>query len=330
MKIPKITQLPSGSYFCRLRLNGQSIPITEDTEDLCRAKAIAIKTGIIKGRSPETTTLRQAIDAYLDDRYHVLSPSTIRGYRTIQRARMASVMDKPIGNVKSWQKAVDNEARIYAPKTVSNTWGLVKTVLADYDLAPRVKLPQKIPSDPRYLTPEQIPAFIDAITKTDYAIPALLALNSLRLSEIKALTWDDISDDFITVAGSVVPDEHNTQTYRRQNKTAGSTRRVPILIPELRDLLREKRGTGPLMPCHESFLRKQINKVCRQIGAAETSIHGLRHSFASLAYHLKVPVKIAMEIGGWSNEQTIHRIYTHIAQSDIERYSAEFKQFFAR
>ena len=37
-----------------------------------------------------------------------------------------------------------------------------------------------------------------------------------------------------------------------------------------------------------------------------------------------------MEIGGWSNEQTVMRIYTHIAQSDIDRYTAGFKEFFER
>ena len=330
MKIPKIIKLPSGSYFCRLRLGGKSIPITELTYDKCQAKAIAIKQGLIQGRTGASVTLSQAIDDYISARYNVLSPATIRGYRTIQRSRLPSVMDKPIGNVRSWQKVVDEEAKIYAPKTVANTWGLVRTVLAEYDMHPKVRLPQKIPAEPKYLTPEQVPIFVTNISKTKYVLPALLALNSLRLSEIKALTWDDVGEDFITVHGAVVPDEHNKQTFKRQNKTVGSSRRVPILIPELRAALTEKRGKEPLMPCDEALLRKQINKVCTAIGADEVSIHGLRHSFASLAYHLNIPSRITMEIGGWSNEQTVMRIYTHIAQSDIDRYTAGFKEFFER
>lgn len=35
MKIPAVRRLPSGSYFCQLRINGQSISITEPTYDLC-------------------------------------------------------------------------------------------------------------------------------------------------------------------------------------------------------------------------------------------------------------------------------------------------------
>ena len=231
MKIPKITKLPSGSYFCRLRLDGKSIPITELTYDKCQAKAIAIKQGLIQGRTGASVTLSQAIDDYIAARYNVLSPATIRGYRTIQKSRMATVMERPIGNVKNWQKVIDEEAKIYAPKTVANTWGLVRTVLAEYDMQPKVRLPQKIPAEPKYLTPEQVPKFVTNISKTKYVLPALLALNSLRLSEIKALTWDDVGEDFITVHGAVVPDEHNKQTFKRQNKTVGSSRRVPILIP---------------------------------------------------------------------------------------------------
>ena len=325
MKIPKIVKLPSGSYFCRLRLDGKSIPITEPTYDKCQAKAIAIKQGLIQGHTGASVTLRTAIDNFILERYNVLSPSTIRGYRTIQRR----VPDKPLKSIK-WQRLVDDLARNYSPKTVSNTWGLISTVLKDYGISPNVRLPQKVAREPVFLTPEQIPVFIDAIKSTKYVLPALLALNSLRLSEIKALTWNDIGDEFITVHGSVVPDENNVQTRKTANKTVQSRRSVPILIPELHTALEEKRDTEPLMPCDEALLRKRINEVCKKAGLPEVSIHGLRHSFASLAYHLSVPTRITMEIGGWSNEQTVMRIYTHIAQSDIDRYTAGFREFFER
>lgn len=50
MKIPKVIQLPSGMYFCQLRLNGQSISITDAGPDTVTAKAYAYKTGILKAR----------------------------------------------------------------------------------------------------------------------------------------------------------------------------------------------------------------------------------------------------------------------------------------
>ena len=59
-------------------------------------------------------------------------------------------------------------------------------------------------------------------------------------------------------------------------------------------------------------------------------VHGLRHSFASLAslaYHLQIPEQIAMEIGGWSDIGTMRKIYTHIAQQDMERYETKLQDF---
>ena len=57
-------------------------------------------------------------------------------------------------------------------------------------------------------------------------------------------------------------------------------------------------------------------------------VHGLRHSFASLAYHLQIPEKIAMEIGGWSDDGTMRKIYTHLAQKDIADRAKDFSNFF--
>ena len=45
MKIPKAKQLPSGSWFCRVRGNGQDIGITRPTEKEAVAEARAVKAG---------------------------------------------------------------------------------------------------------------------------------------------------------------------------------------------------------------------------------------------------------------------------------------------
>ena len=57
-------------------------------------------------------------------------------------------------------------------------------------------------------------------------------------------------------------------------------------------------------------------------------IHGLRHSFASLAAHLGIPENVAMRIGGWANDATMKRIYVHVLESDRERYGGEMAAFY--
>ncbi len=88
MKTPKAKKLPSGSWFVRIRIDGKDIGITRPTEKEAVAEAMAVKAGIIKARREEKTkTVSAAIDSYIDARVNVCSPSTIEGYRKIQRTR---------------------------------------------------------------------------------------------------------------------------------------------------------------------------------------------------------------------------------------------------
>ncbi len=75
-------------------------------------------------------------------------------------------------------------------------------------------------------------------------------------------------------------------------------------------------------------LRETINRICRKNGLPEVGIHGLRHSFASLGYHLGIPAKAMQQAGGWSDDHTMLKIYTHIAQSDDVRHRSALTQFF--
>jgi integrase len=79
---------------------------------------------------------------------------------------------------------------------------------------------------------------------------------------------------------------------------------------------------------HPSAILNGINRVCRSAGLPEVGIHGLRHSFASLAYHLNMPEKIAMQIGGWENDATMKKIYTHVAKSDISKYQSIMQTYY--
>lgn len=105
-------------------LRREGVMVIEATEAEARAKALAIRTGVVaaeKKRPP--LTLRQAIDNYINDRDNALSPSTIRGYYTIQRNAFADVMDEDIHAVRNWQAVVNEEAGRVAAKTVKMNGG---------------------------------------------------------------------------------------------------------------------------------------------------------------------------------------------------------------
>lgn len=334
MKVPKPRKVSSGNYFIQLRLGGESITVTEPTERACIRSAQIIKANYLAGlktqsRAKTSLTLRKAIDNYIEDRENVLSPSTIRGYRTIQNSRFLAHLDTDIQKI-NWQKMCNAEAKLCSAKTLKNAWRFICSVLRKNGMEPPiVTLPQCQAAEKPFLSPDDIKKFVKAVHGEPCEIPSLLALSSLRRSEICALTWDNVKSDHIIVKGAAVLDENNTVVYKKENKNETSARKVPILIPELKkalDAVEIKEGLvwkGSL-----NTIYKQVNRVCKKNNLPLVGVHGLRHSFASLAYHLQIPEQIAMEIGGWSDIGTMRKIYTHIAQQDMERYKTKLQDFF--
>ena len=337
IKVPKPRQFPSGSWFVRVTVDGQRYPITEATEELCVARAMAIKqellTPVDRTAKP---TLSKCIDRYIEARSNVLSSSTINGYRVIQRNRFQSAMNRPITafDVSGWQRLVNLEAKIVSAKTLQNAWFLVSSVIhEETGMRYNIKLPQIISNERSFLDPEQINIFVQAVHGTKYEIPALLALCSLRRSELLALTWDcvDFEQRTISVRGAIVYNEQGRMAYKRENKTRSSRRVVPIMIPALYDALSAARlPSGLIVTSSASALYKGINAICRANNLPEVGFHGLRHSFASLAYHLNMPEKIAMMIGGWDDDATMRKIYTHVSKTDVLHYQNAMASYYSQ
>lgn len=337
IKVPTPRKLPSGNWFIQICVNGKRISVTEPTEAACIARAMAIKQELLdpvdRSRKPSLT---KAIDAYIDARSNVLSPSTIRGYRIIQRNRFQDAMGRPVDayDDKGWQRIINKEAKLCSSKTLKNAWGFISSVIhEETGRQISVNLPQVVSDTRSFLEPEQIPVFLEAAKGNNFEIAALLALCSLRSSEISALTWEhvDLKNGIIHVQGAVVKDEGNKYVRKKENKNTTSRRDVPIMIPRLLDALKEAdQSCASVVPFHPSSVCRGINKICESAGLPKVGTHGLRHSFASLAYHLGMPEKIAMQIGGWSNDATMRKIYTHVAKNDVLKYQNAMASFYEK
>ena len=113
MKVPTPRQLPSGNWFIRLRLGGESIPITTATRSECVRTAQIYKAEYLAGRDVQKKklppaadlTLRELLTAYIEKYRPVWSPVTVRGYCTIRENRFAGVMDTKLRDIRDWQSA---------------------------------------------------------------------------------------------------------------------------------------------------------------------------------------------------------------------------------
>lgn len=325
MIIPKAVKLPSGNWRIQLKLKGKSINVLKPTKAECERAALLIKAEYKNGIYKKTSdiTVSEAIDLYIDKRSNVLSPSTIKGYRSIQRNYFQSIMNDKAAEI-DLQRAVNEESKVHSAKTVKNAYGLIRAVISDAGIEVKeARLPQVVRNERPFLNPDEIKMFLEVIKGEECELAALLALHSLRRSEILALTSSDIKDGFIYVNKSAVEGEHGLVT-KKTNKNSSSNRIIPVMIPRIYEIMPK----GLLVTHSPDTLGKQINRVCRKHGLPEVGVHGLRHSFASLAYYMGLSELETMKIGGWSDKNTMHNIYTHVYDKSLERKTNRLTEFF--
>lgn len=347
MKTPKPKRLPSGSWHVQLRLGGESISITEPTEKLCTQKAQLIKAEHLAGKKRNQAegagvTLARAIELYCEDRSNGLSPSTIRKYYAVKENHFQELMPLRIDRItdRQWQRAVNAMLGTYAPKTVKVSAGLVKTVVKascghfpDISIGKASAQKAREMDKVRFLEPEQIPLFVQSASKSPLAVPMLLALSSLRISEIDGLDWSDVvsgKDGFTVKIRRVrIMDKDGNWVLLDGAKNETSVRNVPVLIPELNKAIKEAgKPSGKIMECCQETLRRSAKRACENAGIPFPGIHGLRHTFASLSAHLGIPEIVSQEIGGWANDKTMKEIYTHVARSDVAASMSKLRAFY--
>lgn len=336
VKLPTVTQLPSGAWHTRCMVDGQRISITADTEKEVIAQYMALKHGVIEAKKnsrPNRKTLRQAVSEYIESRRGYRSPSTVYGYEQNARNTFQSAMDYDVFTTtdEQWQQAIRAEKKLgRSPKYIQNAWSLMAAAIeAATGKRPKVLLYQKEPKQRQYLEPDQIDIFVQAIKGTDIEIPALLCLSSLRRSEMLALTWDkvDLKKKIIHVHGAQVR-AAGGMVEKAQNKSDKSRRTIPIIPPLFDALSAADRPHSHVVTVPPDTVLKHMKIICEAHGLPQVGLHGLRHSFASLAYHLQIPEMIAAEIGGWNDLATMRNIYTHLSQADIAKRAQDFSNYF--
>lgn len=318
MKLPAIRQLPSGSWFCQLRLDGRSISITEPTEAKCRARAMAYKTGVLQARrQPASVTLGAAMDAYIDMRRGVCSPTTIESYEKIRKQYFQGLMGQRMSAIdeRALSRAVSQErqrtSRRGAPlsaKTIHSALGFVRAVLRENGVTlGRVVAPEVKRRVLRLPPPEQV---IPAITGTEIELPCLLAAwLSLSMSEIRGLTKSkSLLNHQLFVVDTVV--RVHGQDIRKEGGKEEQRTRAFNLPPYLEKLIGQVPG-DVICPLSVRQIEKRFDAALQAAGLPHMTFHQLRHLNASAMAMLGIQKEVAMERGGWKTPYTMNTVYTH-------------------
>lgn len=323
MKLPKITKLPSGSYRAQVQIHGRRVSVTADSRKEVERNILSLK---LDERLKPQNTLSECIDKYIASKSNILSPATIRGYESIKRNRFQDVMCVPISDITDWQSILNEESKNVSPKTLHNAWGLIQAVLKKNKInVDDVTLPVVVHNERNFFQPDEIKKFIKAIEGHPYEIAYLTCLHGLRASEMLALDKCDVNKE-IRVNKAVVPNSKHKLELKNMTKNESSTRSVPVFIPRLTDLARVA-PDGRLVNVSAWRLNVQLKNICIDNRLTVVTLHELRHSFVSLMYHLGVSEAQAMQFGGYSDIQTMRKIYTHLATADRKNAAKKISKF---
>lgn len=281
------------------------------------------------------------VEGYIQKRKTAgIKATTEVGYRTAQNRLNPFVDGFLAKNLTTYQldKIVSEMAQNgYAPKTIANTISLlsaayddaIRTEFLEKNPCTNVTMPKKKKKEIVTFTEAEVWRFIGALQneRIDYkAGYELCLLCGMRRSEVLGLRASDIDLDNKCVSISNTRHYVDGKMVEQDTKTERSRRVLAlpdILVDDIRELMNDhtafvwdkseyliQDGFGkPMNPC---VFTNHIGVIEKNNGLPSVSVHGLRHTFASMLNAEGIDIaRISAELGH-SNITTTLNIYTHI------------------
>lgn len=289
---------------------------------------------------------RETLDSFWD-RYHDRAKeigrpaaSTLSKYETVMRVHVAPAL----GHRKLDSITRADVQDLVDSTTMKSAWqaeearklmSMLGNRAEAANLIPRnpaagVKAPETERTPIRILTPQEIAVVVDALPDRWRAFVLLDAYSSLRWSELVAVKREDIDLEARTVRVDEKLVEVRGAFVWGRPKTKKSARVVDLPEVVIRPIAEHMLRYPPLLdtddPDHESLIfygerggpvrrhvfRKVWQKACAVAGVEGVRPEWLRHSGASLGYHVTKDMKATAQRLGHSSTRMMDTVYVEI------------------
>lgn len=310
-----IDRLPSGKYRVRKMVDKVMYTFILDHKptdsEVIRLLAEKIAD---KSPTPETLPLKKACLKYMETKSNLLSPSTVRGYTSIVKQIPADMEDVYVANITKpmLQAEVNRYAADHSPKSAKNYGMFLTTVCAFYGNEIRgIQYPQMVKKESYIPTVEELRAILKDLEGTNFYVPVFLGCRGLRLSEVCALTLEDLSEDnILTIDKAKVRAVEHYET--KTTKTVNSARRIAIPA-RIADIIRAQ---GYIYTGHPCSIYRKLIRAEERLGIPSFSFHQLRHFFASYAHYEGFVDKAIQDDAGWATDATMKATYRQAMDKD--------------
>ena len=254
-------------------------------------------------------TMQSASNAYIDLKGNILSPSSIRGYRSIMRNLSEKFMSKKLDNITPLdvQKEINDYSSTHSAKSTRNAHGFISAVLGTYkpSMQLRTTLPQSVKYEAYTPTEDDVKRILDEVSGTEYEIAYRLGCYGMRRGEICALDASDLDGNMLSITKSKVLNDNNEWIIKPIPKTTGSQRTIYI-DDALAKMFQEQ---GYAFADHPNRLNHHLHRLLKRLNITIFRFHDLRAYYASMAHALGIPDAYIMANGGWSSTNIMNRVY---------------------
>lgn len=293
--------------------------------------------------SPETRLAdwyESWVDTYKRDAVRAV---TLKKYELALKHLRRIAPDTKLGELDrmEYQRIINTYAVDHERVTVTDFNHLLKASVldaVDEGLIPRdptrkVVIKGKEPGNkkPKYLSQFELHALLECLSLTgapdenwDWMI-LLIAKTGLRFSEALGLTAKDVN-----LQGQYV-EVSKTWNYKEgggftKTKNSSSVRKVPIdwrTVTQISGALADTDPDKPIFVAREgdgwrtvynSTPNERLARRCEQAGVPVISIHGLRHTHASLLLYAGASMASVSRRLGHSNMTTTQKVYLHVVR----------------
>ncbi len=193
-------------------------------------------------------------------------------------------------------------------------------------------------------TRDQLVAFLDHTRDNGdrmHPLWFLIATTGLRRAEALALRWSDLELDrarltirqTVTIANGVVVWQRDAKSDDSERTIALDTRTIAVLHDHRTRQDHERRAAGPAWSANEQdhdlvFTRADGRAIppdrasqmftdrVNTAGLHRIGVHGLRHTWATLALRAGVPIKVVSERIGHADPAVTMQVYAHALEGD--------------
>ena len=326
----KAERLPSGNY--RVRMDVVDVDGTKHRKSFTgKTKREALQKAE-KYKPVSRVSVAEIVARYIELKEKVLSPSTVRAYRTILRNYVegTALGKKDVARVEpaDVQKWVSDMVGTMTSKSIKNALSLVSASFSMYapDVQIRAKVPQQTRTRLHAPTDDDINALLEVADGEMLKAILLGAFCGLRRGEICALDADDLDrvSGKLSITKAVVRGENGYSI--KPPKTDDSNRDV-MVPPWIMEILPEE---GPLVDMTLAAVTTAFGRIVKKAGLPHFRFHDLRHYFATRLSYIGVPEKIICGINGWKTARVFKAHYEDLVSDEMEKEKVRIMDYFGK